>query len=61
MNKLRQINIERDTSGNIIDISFYFVNSEEPFSSNEFPPKSQTRISLDIIKEAIYESDEYIK
>lgn len=55
-NKLSKIVIE-----DYDDISFYFQDSKEPFSSREFVPKSNTRNILEQIEELIFQLNDEVK
>ncbi len=46
---LRKIEVNHDTG----DVSFFFNDSEEPFSSREFEKNSRTRMRLEAFESAI--------
>jgi hypothetical protein len=53
MSDLHKIVAELDEHGRLLDITFFFRDSEEPFSVDEFATGSKTRQQLESIAASI--------
>jgi hypothetical protein len=49
MSDLRKIVAELDEQGRLLDVTFYFQGSEEPFGISEFAVGSETRQRLEVL------------
>lgn len=50
---IHKIEVDHDVQGNILDVSFFFIGSNEPFSISEFKLDSTSRMLLMRIWNAI--------